>query len=307
MEKSLSEFCEKYGFSYPEYMPPKAFGDIYHYTQYETAGKILFGGLSGTITFRATRSDCFKDETEGQLVHPRYLEACDKLKATGVLDDEAYSFFAQIQPDETELFLCMTDDGEEAERLPGKWYAISFTPSGNSDYMWKHYGAANLQLHIDAIPIPHETNYDFYPVLYDKNKQIDLICNFLKDINVFYSDKDKHTIKSLVQCQMTAWKMLFKKADYKAENEVRLIASIPRNSKGIEMKNGEKYYIEVQIPREYCSRITVNLDAPGEKPQPEEIIKQIGAQSSKWYESADLCLKTLPDNELLYFDYGDIK
>lgn len=216
---------------------------LYHYTSFDALGKILLHEpeKGKEICFRATRYDCFEDQTEFQYGIDRTKELMEEIEKNE---------FAQKYKLTSDHFIAKHFDSKIIflnSAIP-KPFVISLTNTPASKKMWRKYGQKGdgVVMEFDFNPETIEwitkvmgqsiTRLD--NCLYYTPKQHEKIKNLLKEcyfecayatapIGLGYSDTWLKFIWATILCSFCARIKDGKK--YSKERETRIILNIPGN------------------------------------------------------------------------------
>ena len=193
-------------------------GKLFHYTYDEKKGKIV---SQDNVVFKLSRIDQFLDRNEGFHILEPFYHACGDLYENKIIDENFYKTLLSIkQYDILNSFL-------------GVW-VLCFSKNGNSVFLKRRYAAGKgwilgiVSNCLDEICIDFPGNYgtiNLYEVVYSFNKMVRVIENAIKKYYKHY--KNEPTEQSVCKQEIASWlgeySLIYKSADYKFEEEIRLV------------------------------------------------------------------------------------
>lgn len=272
---------------------------IYHYTSGIGFNSILFNDKDN-ITLWASRYDCLNDTTEGQVYLQIYKEVCNELLNDGSINIELYNRIKNLKAKNTELLFSKHTENNININYVSSYevdrYVCSFTINSDSIPMWNYYSKGSIndgynigfflgEINYNKDELYSAVNTKVYKVIYNRNKQKDIMKKFLNEIFLMYNDKKidksigianqnlfllkklkllkKNGLENAIQTELTKFLLVFKSDYYEYEKECRVIVSIPKGTIE-ELKSQKVYdikyrsnsgyiipYIELKYPK-YC-------------------------------------------------------
>lgn len=293
VESLLDEFIGRLNIDKISYMP--TYNDVlYHYTSLGNINSILLNG-KGKIVLWASRYDCLNDASEGKVISDAYQKTCEKLKIENKIDQNLYQVIVGVKPNRTSLFL------DEAKNRPVRCevdtYITSFSTTHDLLSMWNYYSKGNMY---DGINLGFDSNtlkrsfvndvpsngmyIQICPVIYDEEKQIKLIEDFLLELKDKYKNsQDDQYLRYVIAYKLSEWKMLFKSSHFEHEKEVRIIIRIGKkfpDAMSVKYRNNLGYiipYIELEINKNSLTQVTFGplLGDENQKTVQKEIMKDM--------------------------------
>ena len=293
VESILDEFIGRLNIDKISYMP--TYNDVlYHYTSLGNINSILLNG-KGKIVLWASRYDCLNDASEGKVLSDAYQKTCEKLKIENKIDQNLYRVIVGVKPNRTNLFL------DEVKNRPVRCevdtYITSFSTKHDLLSMWNYYSKGNMY---DGINLGFDSNtlkcslvndvpsngvyIQICPVIYDEDKQIKLIEDFLLELKDKYkNNQDDQYLRYVIAYKLSEWKMLFKSSHFEHEKEVRIIIRIGKkfpDALSIKYRNNLGYiipYIELEIDKNSLTQVTFGplLGDENQKTVQKEIMKDM--------------------------------
>lgn len=163
--------------------------------------------------------------------------------------------------------------------------------------MWNYYSKGNMY---DGINLGFDSNtlkrslvndvpsngvyIQICPVIYDEEKQIKLIEDFLLELKDKYkNNQDDQYLRYVIAYKLSEWKMLFKSSHFEHEKEVRIIIRIGKkfpDALSIKYRNNLGYiipYIELEIDKNSLTQVTFGplLGDENQKTVQKEIMKDM--------------------------------
>ncbi len=272
VESLLDEFIGRLNIDKISYMP--TYNDVlYHYTSLGNINSILLNG-KGKIVLWASRYDCLNDASEGKVISDAYQKTCEKLKIENKIDQNLYQVIVGVKLNRTSLFL------DKAKNRPVRCevdtYITSFSTTHDLLSMWNYYSKGNMYDGINlgfdsntlkrslANDVPSNGVYiQICPVIYDEEKQIKLIEDFLLELKDKYKNgQDDQYLRYVIAYKLSEWKMLFKSSHFEHEKEVRIIIRIGKkfpDAMSVKYRNNLGYiipYIELEINKNSLTQVT---------------------------------------------------
>lgn len=254
------------------YMPDEYDGDIYHYTSPNGFQSILFSD-SYDVTLWASRYDCLNDASEGTVAVEMLIETANDLLQRKEISKELYDLFISIKPAHT-IPLFRDVNGElKMTRVECNRYICSFSKNSDSLAMWNYYSKGNkyegfnigfyskgMKDTLKHSLLSIEASVHIYPVVYDKNKQKNLIERMLLKLKDFYSEENIPRIRAIVSTRLLEWGLVFKKDYFQHEEEVRVIIDLAKkeNQIPIRYRIHAGYvipYIEMKLDQDDVSQV----------------------------------------------------
>lgn len=225
----------------------------------------------------ASRYDCLNDASDGKVISDAYQKTCEKLKIENKIDQNLYQVIVGVKPNRTSLFL------DEAKNRPVRCevdtYITSFSTTHDLLSMWNYYSKGNMY---DGINLGFDSNtlkrslvndvpsngvyIQICPVIYDEEKQIKLIEDFLLELKDKYiNGQDDQYLWYVIAYKLSEWKMLFKSSHFEHEKEVRIIIRIGKkfpDAMSVKYRNNLGYiipYIELEINKNSLTQVTFGL------------------------------------------------
>ena len=228
---------------YP-YMPEKIkdLTEIYHYTS--PSGLLSIFGEKGKVTLWASRYDCLNDMSEGTIAHAVYQKVCLELKENQKISEEVFQLFSAIKPCNTSI-IGSNDKGKISSiEMECNRYICSFSRNSDSLAMWNYYSKGDKYegFSIGFCAFMMEENLtdkwrqmnaevSIYPVVYDEQKQKEMIEKYLLVLNEYYKEENQKKIENSISARLREWGLIFKSEYFKHEQEVRIIVDIPLKDK----------------------------------------------------------------------------
>ena len=293
VESLLDKFIGRLNIDKISYMP--TYNDVlYHYTSLGNINSILLNS-QGKIVLWASRYDCLNDASEGKVISDAYQKTCEKLKIENKIDQNLYQVIVGVKPNRTSLFL------DEVKNRPVRCevdtYITSFSTKHDLLSMWNYYSKGNMY---DGINLGFDSNtlkrslvndvpsngvyIQICPVIYDEEKQIKLIEDFLLELKDKYkNNQDDQYLRYVIAYKLSEWKMLFKSSHFEHEKEVRIIIRIGKkfpDALSIKYRNNLGYiipYIELEIDKNSLTQVTFGplLGDENQKTVQKEIMKDM--------------------------------
>ena len=227
VECLLDKFIGRLNIDKISYMP--TYNDVlYHYTSLGNINSILLNS-QGKIVLWASRYDCLNDASEGKVISDAYQKTCEKLKIENKIDQNLYRVIVGVKPNRTSLFL------DEVKNRPVRCevdtYITSFSTKHDLLSMCNYYSKGNMY---DGINLGFDSNtlkrslvndvpsngvyIQICPVIYDEDKQIKLIEDFLLELKDKYkNNQDDQYLRYVIAYKLSEWKMLFKSSHFEHE------------------------------------------------------------------------------------------
>ena len=209
---------------------------LYHYTSNSAKCKML---SRDSVKLKFSRARLFLDKNEGVHILEPFHYACGKLFNSGTIDSDFYSEMKKIN--------CSSVLKAVKEQV----WIISFSKNGYSYYMKERYAPADgwiLTFNALLADLCLESENDaprfsLTSVLYSFSKMSKILERLLKKLYSAYCADSNNTKKRLSLCRKCFTNILssicysYKSSVYEAEEEVRLIAYLPKNFKAWESED----------------------------------------------------------------------
>lgn len=220
---------------HPQNVPSANIAKLFHYTYDENKRKIVG---QDKVVFQLSRVDKFLDRNEGYQILEPYYHACGELYENKVIDKNFYKLLVSIGQDDLSKFW-------------GNAWVICFSKNGNSPFLKRRYAAGDgwilgiLFNFVDNIciniPDDCEICVDLYEIRYSLNKMCRIIKKALTSYYALY--KQESAEDSVCKLEITEWlgaySMIYKSADYKPEEEIRLVCTFPPDFSSWESEDHE--------------------------------------------------------------------
>lgn len=239
-------------FIFEGYMPQKYRDEIYHYTSSNASMSILSEN-SENLTLRASRYDCMNDYSEGTVAEEVYFEACNELLKQEKMSKELYDRLIGIKKDKEVMFFEKAENSFKVKYYEAHRFVCSFSKDDDALAMWNYYSkeekSEGINLGVSSEEIEYDLNQRYedskirvniYPVIYKKEKQLELVLRMLDNILSIDYTEDLDFICNMISDQLTDWSLIFKKECFEHEKEVRLIVDIAKSTP-IEIKYRNNY------------------------------------------------------------------
>lgn len=237
--KSLEEFEFMMNLS-AKYLPSEYDGEIYHYTSSSGFQSILFGNKWDTILW-ASRYDCLNDASEGMVAEETLQEVSHDLLKRNEISEELHQLVSAVKTARTILLHRDVDGDLKFTRTECNRYICSFSKNNDSLNMWNYYAKGNkyegfnigfysniiketLQRYFSGL----EAVFHIYPVIYDPNEQRQLMEGLLLKLQDYYSKENEPRISAIIANRLVDWGLIFKKAYFQHEEEVRIVIDIAK-------------------------------------------------------------------------------
>ena len=248
MKSALDRLVNDLGFEscselYKKFMPPKFEGEIiYHYTSSSGLQSILKSKPDKLILW-ASRFDCLNDKSEGTFAKTVFTETCDEMYQNGEINEDLHSILLNTPPTKTTLFYNVGDK-RKITRTNREQFLTSLSQDRDSLAMWKYYSKGaqydgrNIGLSTKEIInslnnqfLGKEVLFRFFPVVYRKEKQKQLISDFIKTIKESRKyNQDDRLVRLLISEQLSQWALVFKNQYFAHEEEVRIVIDVGRKT-----------------------------------------------------------------------------
>ena len=249
MKSELDILVNNLGFEscdelYMRFLPRIFEGEIiYHYTSSAGLQSIL-KDVPDTLVLRASRFDCLNDKTEGIFARTVFIDICNEMRKKNEIDESLYSILVNTSPTKTAIFYNVGEKGKTT-RINREQFVASLSQDRDSLAMWKYYSKGiqydgrNIGLLTKEITNSlgvqfsgKEVLFRLYPVVYKREKQEELITDFISIIKESrkYNQDDK-LVRALVAEQLSHWALVFKNQYFSHEKEVRIIVDVGRKTK----------------------------------------------------------------------------
>ncbi len=254
------------------YMPLEYDGDMFHYTSSNGFQSILFGDKFDAVLW-ASRYDCLNDVSEGTIAEEILREVSNDMYKSKEISEEMYKLFSSIKTSRTIPLYREVDGDLKFTRSECNRYICSFSKNKDSLAMWNYYSKGSkyegFNIGFDSVDLKATlTNYfmgiegifHIYPVIYEKEKQKQLVKQLLLSLIDFYLEENIPHIRAIVSTRLVDWKLIFKKEYFKHEEEVRIVIDIAKR----ELQRPIKYretcgyiipYIELKLEKEDISYV----------------------------------------------------
>lgn len=245
-------------------LTPKLVPQYYHYTNAKSKTSILTGK---ELDFCLSNTRDFLDRNEGIAILEPYYHACGRLYETGKIDKEFFLLARSVTP-------------RKLRNYQGNLWVLCLTPHGCSPFMKERYAAKDgwiisfQMLAIDDLRVffpPECGRVEIVQMQYSLKRMQQRLESALSSIYKEYK-KDRTSkipntnreLKKLLLRTVSLYSTQYKGAEYKHEEEVRLICSIADeftnwkyndgeitlktegqgNKKTLHLILGEKYFIQ---------------------------------------------------------------
>ena len=207
---------------------------LYHYRSLESLRSVF---TEEGIFLRMTRADCFQDKLEGKIIEDYYGEALDDLLKQNIISQDDYRELRQVTFSSEELFV-LPRKGPITFTAMDKYdvFVVCFSTVKCGPDMFKAYGNSGpgkycLELHSSMLDALCHHDYDELSrtklgrVLYGQEvvSYLKAIISSVMQQNVLRENKSMILADKLHELQYLA-----KDGSFNWENEVRLIAYLPR-------------------------------------------------------------------------------
>lgn len=217
---------------------------LYHYTSSDAIINIL---NKDGIHFRLSRYDCLNDMSEGKVAIEIQTLVCAELEKEFPKEKHTLDKISKMRPD-FKTFFVKTYPNNDLDKPSIKLrifhevatpYILSFSELNDSLPLWNYYlknqqyegynlglgviGEKISILNSQMIPVDILFGYEFKQIIYNKNKQIELVKNTI--INIINSSETFNVDEYM--SRLNEWSMQFKKSVFEHEKETRLICYLP--------------------------------------------------------------------------------
>jgi len=261
-------------------LTPKWTPQYYHYTNAKSKTSIVNGK---ELDFCLSNTRDFLDRNEGIAILEPYYHACGRLYETGKIDREFFLLARSVTP-------------RKLRKYQGNLWVLCLTPHGCSPFMKERYAAKDGWI-ISFQMLAIDDFYNYFPPECGRVRFVQMQYSFKRmqhrlesALSVIYKEykKDKaakipntdRELKKLLLRTVSLYSIQYKSAEYKCEEEVRLICSISDGFSSWTYTDGE---------------ITLKTEGQGKKKTPHLILGE------KYFYQATQEMKKTNDKRLNMF------
>jgi len=208
----------------PKNISSQNIGKLFHYTYGEKKEKIVG---QNEVVFQLSRVDEFLDKNEGFHVLEPYYHACGDLYEDQIIDEDFYRILRSI------------NQNDIANIFSGSW-VLCFSKNGNSTFLKRRYAAGEgwilgiLFSYLDDVCINFPEDYgmiDLYEVEYSFKKLLRFMKNAIAKYYKLYKQEpiEDFICKNEIAAWLSEYSLIYKSADYKSEEEIRLVCKFTPN------------------------------------------------------------------------------
>jgi len=252
-------------------------GEFYHYTSQEG----VCGILSQTPSFWFTQYDCLNDPKE-------CLDIMDVLKQYLTQKRQGVEFSSDFKdrvlalvPNHKNLFSQPMDLPRHFvahyDILECQTYICSFSTNRNSSYLWENYANSGCCLTVGCSAFKHNTLNKGYRikttrVIYNLEEKFELFDRIILEFYKMYVTANAATRNDIInniQWFINDFRYIFKREQYKEEEEVRVVVTIPNSPFGVRspyerrIRNGNIPYIVMPISPYYFYELKMSSNIEG--------------------------------------------
>lgn len=258
MQKSISKLWSI--LKIPRDISSHDIAKLFHYTHNAKKEKIV---RENDVVFRLSRVDCFLDKNEGFQILEPYYHACGQFceESKGEKKQAFYEMLMSIG--QQDLLSSFT----------GVWVAC-FSKNGNSSFMKRRYAAGDgwilgvgfYYLGNLCIDFPVEFGtINLLEIQYSFNRMVVIIKNALEKCYKVFEKEENQDFREALKQNIVQWlgeySLIYKSADYKLEEEIRLVCKFASGfsvwedaERGIKIEasiNGYDPVVELILDKKY--------------------------------------------------------